>query len=178
MPLLQPVPATVIPASLPGAIAPAPNRATQEVEDVLLDTEDYLALSMWEEASAALDSLPDHVKDFPHVAIVRLDLLIGQHLWERGLMLGLSLLDCHSTNAELWLRIARLMAGAGNHEGAVRAASKCVELNPAFSCFMVRDRLLGPILSQALAATTPVPLPWPQVSAAVQTSPIMLKTTR
>ncbi|MEZ0277054.1 MAG: hypothetical protein ACAH88_19245 [Roseimicrobium sp.] len=140
-----------------GGTDPVPECTAEKIEDVLLNTEDYLALSMWEEASAALDSLPDPVKDFPDVAIVRLDLLIGQELWERGLMVGLALLESNSMNAELWFRIARLMAGVGNHEGALRAAAKCVELNPDLSCFLMRDRLLGPILSEAMTSAQPAP---------------------
>jgi hypothetical protein len=130
--------------------------AREMVEDVLLSAEDQMALGMWKEAAATLDSLPDDLEGLLHVALVRLDVFIGQELWNRGLMLALGLLESNSTEAELWLRIARLMAGAGKDKSALRAATKCMELDAGYSPFIRRDRLLGPLGAQVMAGVAPI----------------------
>ncbi|QIF02464.1 hypothetical protein [Roseimicrobium sp. ORNL1] len=101
-----------------------------------------MALSLWDEAAAALDALPAHAKSLPGVALVYLDLLIGQQLWDRGLMHALGLLETRPNDSELWLRIARLMAGAGYAQSSKAATERCLELNPECACFLAKVGLL------------------------------------
>lgn len=101
-----------------------------------------MALSLWDEAAAALDALPAHAKSLPGVVMVYLDLLIGQQLWDRGLMHALGLLETRPNDSELWLLIARLMSGAGYTQSAKAATERCLELNPECACFLAKIGLL------------------------------------
>jgi hypothetical protein len=123
------------PEQLPSSSA----EADQKIDDALLNAEDCMALSMWDDAATALDALPPDAKHLPHVVLVSLDLMIGQQLWERGLLHALGLLEARPNDPELWLRIARLMAGAGNRHGARTAADRCMELNPESYFFLVKN---------------------------------------
>lgn len=114
----------------------------RQIDDALLAAEECMSLSMWDQAAEALDALPANAKHLPHVVLVSLDLMIGQRLWERGLMHALGLLETRPYDSELWLRIARLMAGAGNRDGARTAALRCLELNPESYFFLVRNGLV------------------------------------
>jgi len=158
---LQPTPALAPASSEEAPACDSSLFAAQDIEDVLLKAEDHMALGMWEEATVILDTLPEDLLNLPHVALVRIDLFIGQELWERGLMLGMGLVESNAHNAELWLRIARLMAGVGNPKSALRAAARCAELDPDFFCFMSEDRLLDPLIAEALSSPPAATLPFP-----------------
>lgn len=116
--------------------------ADRKIDDALLHAEDCMTLSMWDEAAAALDALPLNAKCLPHVVLVYLDLMVGQQLWDRGLMHAMGLLESRPKDSELWLRIARLMAGAGHVHGARTAARRCMELNPESYFFLVKNGLV------------------------------------
>jgi hypothetical protein len=157
---LQPAPATAPASSVDAQAGVSSLFSAQDIEDVLLNAEDHMALGMWEEATSILDTLPEDLLNLPHVALVRIDLFIGQELWERGLMLGMGLVESNAHDAELWLRIARLMAGVGKPKSALRAAARCAELEPDFFCFMSEDRLLGPLIAEATSGPPASTLPF------------------
>lgn len=114
----------------------------RKIDDALMVAEDHMALSLWDEAAAALDALPARAKSLPGVALVYLDLLIGQQLWDRGLMHALGLLETRPNDSELWLRIAQLMSGAGYTQSTKAATARCLELNPESACFLAKIGLL------------------------------------
>lgn len=112
------------------------------IDDALLNAEDFMAVSMWDEALAALEALPQEARSLPHVILVYLDIYIGQRHWHRGLGHALALVEKRPNDSELWLRMARLMAGMGDSEGAYYAATRCLQLNPGSACFLAKNGLL------------------------------------
>jgi hypothetical protein len=126
----------------PDQLPSSAEEAGRQIDDTLLNAEDRMALSKWDEAAAELDALPEHARRLPHVVLVYLDLTIGQQLWDRGLMHALGLLEARPHDPELWLRIARLMAGAGYQESARLAAERCLKLNPESYFFLVKNGLV------------------------------------
>lgn len=115
----------------------------QLIDDALLHAEDHIAIGMWDDAAGALEALPPETKRLPHVVLVFLDLMIGQKKWNEGLTQALGLVGARPHDSELWLRIARLKAGAGDLEGAHAAAERCMALNPESRFFLVRSGVLA-----------------------------------
>jgi hypothetical protein len=143
MQLLPPSPSQPAPlAACPKQLLSPEGDHARKIDDALMAAEDHMVVSLWDEAAAALDALPAHAKTLPGVALVYLDLLIGQQLWDRGLMHALGLLETRPSDSELWLRIARLMAGAGYAQSSKAATERCLELNPECACFLATIGLL------------------------------------
>ncbi|HSI65359.1 MAG TPA: tetratricopeptide repeat protein [Candidatus Saccharimonadia bacterium] len=115
------------------------------LQDALLQADECISLQMWEEASSALECIPAELKTHPEVLVTRLDIMVGQKMWDKGLPVVHEMIELYPQHAELWHRLARVLAAAGNVEDARKAGERCMELDAETRSFVINDALLAGI---------------------------------
>jgi hypothetical protein len=99
----------------------------------------YLTLRMWEEAWNAIEDLPSYWKNHPDSLKRRIDALTGLGEWEKATTLAVDVVSIFSRRADLWHRLARLQAHAGDFKAARGSVAKCVELDGQAKIEILRD---------------------------------------